>query len=477
MTTLITISVLAVCSAQTNAPAPAADRELADPYVDGHFGFSIRPPKDWKLVGPQTPEGRGDTLLRMVQELPDSFYHEILLKHESVETEQSIDAMLTKRRNLLHLEFNNDKVESQQLQPIAGRPGGLFCATYESGGFRNFRIQAIVEWRPKYYLILMYDGPDRLRSTNEPLFHKVLSSLQQLPDRFSEKEIRAAVHDGAIWIRQISKRNEDLNKALIPEEFFRLDMAGKAIGFVRVTQAETTYKGFRDREIDGIEIRERGWTFGQGDWARRTQRDLFLGNNLEHEQWKIRITTLIPGAGDRPPSLDVISEDGLRTNDILLSNQCYQLNQPPVVNKPVRLPPAYISRVLQRLMPRLFEDLSKPRMLAFASFDHGRTDVVFRIVELKGRSDMPNGVTIGKVYRIDEGEGLASEPASLYVDESGVVQMLKSGDFTMTRVERPEIETKFGARIAKAQRALHGLENAVQADDARFDRNRATGGN
>ena len=115
-------------------------------------------------------------------------------------------------------------------------------------------------------------------------------------------------------------------------------------------------------------------------------------------------------------------------------------------------------------------------MLAFASFDHGRTDLVFRIVELKGRADMPNGITIGKVFRIDEAEGLAAEPASLYVDESGTVLLMQSGDFSKTRVDRAEIEKNFGARIAKAQRALHELEKAIRADNARFDRNRMNGG-
>lgn len=470
----ITIPIWVALFAQPKEAPPAPDPDLAKPYVDGHYGFSIRPPNDWDLVPLRTPDESGDVLLRMVRKLPDGYYHEIRLEHPPTPTEQSVDSMLTKMRNLFHLEFNNDKVESQQLQPIAGRPGGLFAATYESGGYRKLRLQAVVQWRPRYFLMLMYDGPEALRAQNEPLFHKVLSSLEQIPDRFDEATIRKALRDGADWLKQRSKR--ELEKSLIPESFYRIDVGGKAIGFVEITQAEAAYKGFRAREIKGIEIRERGWTFGDNHWARRTQRDLFLGYDLENEQWKTRITTLIPGEGDRSPTLDAVSEDGLRKQDVLLSNQAYQLNQPPVVNTPFRLPPAYISRVLQRLLPRLLKNLAEPRLLAFASFDHSRIDLVFRVIELKGRSDMPNGITVGKVYRIDESEGLSAEPSQSYIDETGVVLLVKSGEFTMTRVERSEVEKLFGARIAAAKRTMHELEQAYQADEARFNRDHRPGG-
>ena len=111
--------------AQTRADA----RRLAEPYVDGSYGFSIRPPNGWRLVRQRVPERRGATLLRMVQSLGGGNTHQIVLKHTTTTRAVPMNDMLREVADTLSLEFSEIDIHSQQVQEIAGRPGGYISAT------------------------------------------------------------------------------------------------------------------------------------------------------------------------------------------------------------------------------------------------------------------------------------------------------------------------------------------------------------
>ena len=120
-----------LCMLSLLLPAQAGPdaRPLAEPYVDGSYGFSIRPPSGWRLVRQRIPETRGATLLRMVQSLGAGRNHQIILRHTATTKTLPISEMLRELADTLSLEFSNFDIHSQQVQEIAGRPAGYLSAT------------------------------------------------------------------------------------------------------------------------------------------------------------------------------------------------------------------------------------------------------------------------------------------------------------------------------------------------------------
>jgi hypothetical protein len=484
------LMLAALLIAQTGKPPQRASIELGPAYVDGHFGFSIQPPKGWQLSrqreqpdpvprdshGNPIPEQyarRPDlTILRMYERTASSMMHEIRLQQSSdnlsspVEDENKrISDKLQSIHHALAAEFNDVELGASQSQRVAGRPGGFLSATFQSEGMAMLRLHAIVEVRPAEYYMLVYQGPASLRDRSEPLFARVLGSFNLLPDAFDQATVRRALQDGIHWINDLMGRKR-LLESLEQEVYFKLEADGKPVGFVAVAQAEQLWKG----KHEGLETRERGWTFGEHGAAQRLQSNAFVSFDLRHEYWKTRNVTYAPGAKDRPPLFNATTEDAIREDSVLLSNQSYRLDEPVVENSPRNVPPAYLSRALVRMVPRMLENLDKPRLLAYAGFDHNRVDLVIQLLELKGAEVPPNTATRGgKTYRIDVRDGLAGEPARTYVDEKGRVLLVQAGSMSITRSSREALEREFGPRVQEAERNIAQMEKAYREETGRFD--------
>jgi hypothetical protein len=350
---------------------------------------------------------------------------------------------------------------SQQVQEIAGRPGGVLAATYWRGGFLWLRLEAVIKVQARRHYVLLYNGPAEARKRSEPLFHLVLASLRLLKPHLSRAELDEALKAGATMLAGIGA--EDLRKAVVPEQIFKFVLDGKTVGFVQIRQDVTTMK---DRS--GVRIREGGWMFEPDGRLRRVQANMFVSEDLREGNWKTSVTTLIPARGAQPAYLENAMEEGLYQQDALLTSQAYHLSDPVTENPPLRVPEAFVSLAVVRMLPRLVGDLSKPRRLAFAQFDHQRVGMVIRIVELKGAGDLPTGVTRGKVYRIEEREGPTGEPSNVYVDEAGQVLLVKSGKLTMVPASAEALERPFESRVAAAKREMARLEKEYEEQERRF---------
>ena len=181
MLALSLLLVLHAAAGQTEAGRGGADVALAEPYVDGTHGFSLRPPKGWQLIRRQVPEHKGVTLLRMVAPLPGGLLQEIVLRQTATAKPVPIEEMLAGlRQSALGIGFSRAAIHSQQVQEIAGRPGAVLATTFQEGGLERLLIQAVVEVRPQAYFVLSYSGPASQSGQAEPLFHRVLSSLRLL---------------------------------------------------------------------------------------------------------------------------------------------------------------------------------------------------------------------------------------------------------------------------------------------------------
>ncbi len=463
MTACSVLILSAIWLGQTSPLTTAPADGLADEYVDGTYGFSIRPPHGWHLIRERVPERRGATLLRMVDLSHKDALDPIVLRHTTTTKIIPINDMLRDVCKTLQLEFANVEIHDQQVQQVAGQPAAYLSATFLSRGAKRLRLMSIVEAAPRQYFLLIYNGSPDTQGRIEPVFQHVFSSMRLLSERLSGDEMEAALEAGAQWIKGVTA--QAIRSALLGEQHLAVSIDGKPVGYVTVR-----HRPGRWNKRDGFDVIEEGWTFGDDGVARLLQSRMFIGQDTVHERWRTTVTTWTPARGDRPENLESTLEEGLRDRQFLLTGQTYSLNRPQRENPPIEIGKTYISKALIRLLPRMAGDLHKPRNYAFAAFDHSRAALILRIVEFKGQVEPPDAGIKGKVFRIDEREGATAIPSTLYVDEEGRTLLVKSRNLTMRPAERSELERQFGGRIAEASRAMARLEKAIKKNASRFRR-------
>ncbi len=463
MTTSGVLILSVIWFGQASPPTAAPADGLADEYVDGTFGFSIRPPLGWHLIRERVPSRRGATLLRMVEPSRGGDRDPMILRHTTTTKAVPINDMLRDLCKTLQLEFANVELHAQQVQQVAGRPAAYLSATFLEGGVKRLRLMGIVEAAPRQYFLLIYNAPFQAKRRIEPVFQSVLASMRLLSERLSAEEMEAALDAGAEWVAGVTAAS--IRDALLDEQYLAVLIDGKPAGYVTVRHRPSRWK-----KRDGFEVIEEGWTFGDDGIVRLLQSQMFIGKDSAHERWRTNVTTWTPARGDRPENLESTLEEGLRDSGFLLTGQTYSLNRPQRENPPIEIGKTYISKALIRLLPRMAGDLHKPKNYAFAAFDHSRAGLILRIVEFKGQVEPPEPGIKGKVFQIDEREGATAIPSTLYVDESGRTLMVKSRSLTMRPAERSELDRQFGGRIAEASRAMARLEKVIKRNADRFRR-------
>ena len=379
MNTHCLILLWAIASAQPGPSKTATDQRpiaLGDPYIDGSEEFSIRPPAGWQLNRQRIPDARGVTLLRMMGPPVSGQERQITLRRTVTPKRMSADETLKQMVDTLGLEVNLEKIDLQQVEQVAERPGAFVSASYVREAQRWQRMQAMVEVAPRSYLVLVYDGPAQIAAQSESMFQLVAASLTLLQRRLNEDELKAAIDAGAAWKESLTAAS--LKAALIPSQYFRVENEGGE-GFLVVEEGEYVFD-----QRPGVRVSERGWTFDRDGRAQSFENILFLSLDQQNEKWQTKTTTLVAAEGKQPEHLEGTDEEGLREKDVLLSSQSYALRMPKAENPAVRLPRSYLSRALTRMLPALLQDREKPRRMAFTTFDHLRADLVILLVDIKG---------------------------------------------------------------------------------------------
>lgn len=448
---------------QSSQPALRGMDDLAERVVDGSYGFSIRPPRGWCLDRRQIPQGRETTILRMMEPTGRTDVHEILLKHKTIGKPVPIGRMLRLRGYELDLEHPTVEIESQQVQPIADRPGACLAGHYTAEGMPRARFEAIVEITPRSYLVLTCDVPVSIRDRMESLFRRVTASLKFLADPSGEKAMTKALEAGAAWLATCSP--DTLKKSLVKDRRFQITSKGKPIGRLRVTERA----GRRNRR-DGIEINEERWIFEDAGIVRRVQSRMFVSLDLTFERWQSSVTRWIPAEVDRAERLENAFEEGLRERNILVTGQAPTLGQPTRECPPIEVPKAYLSRAMIRMLPRLLGTPRQPRRIGFFTFDADRAGLIVQLFKLRGECEPPANVRVkaGKACCIEQCEGLATSSSIDYVDESGEVLLTRAGDWTLQPATPASLERTFAGRVREARQAMARLEYRYHEDRARF---------
>lgn len=449
--------------APTPTPTAGTFAGLAEPLLDGSYGYTVRPPTGWQVRRMRSRMGSAVTLVEMIERIGPYQSHFMLVQRATGLEGEKIDAVLQRYFEGIAAGYAESNVEPPRPRTISSKPGLSIAATYMADGEKTLRIQAGVEVRPQQFLMLHYQGPASFRATAEATFDRVLESLTLVPDAYDANALRAAGEEGVVWLKNVG--GSSLKKAVVPETFLRVESEGKVVGFMAVAEIEVE----RDKR-PGIEVRERFWTFQPDGVVHRIQTNAFISLDLQYEDWKDSICTLIPAKGDQPNRMLATLEEAVRVDNTLLSTQAYAVDDAMTTNPPFQLPPTYLSRPIARMFPRLTSRLDKPRLIALAVFDQARSDIVMRIVELVGEEAVPGGSKAeGPTYRIDQRDGPASPASTTYVDENGLVLLIKAGTMTMRPTTRDAVEKLFTDKLLKAEKGFAAEEKKYQKDSNRFN--------
>ncbi len=453
--------VVVVCGQPGVPPGVTADAALGEPHVDGTYGYSICPPKGWQVVRQRVAQGRSLALLRIVNAADQTRGGELTVRRMVMVRADAVGKVLDRIYHGLELEFADVKVLSQQVQEIAGRSGGLLAVTYWRDGIRQMRLHAIIERGSGAYYELLYGGPAAGRREREALFYLVLDSFRVLDDRLSETDLAEAVGAGRAWMSSLDA--DAVREAMLASQYLRIDVDGQACGYLHLSQ-----EAGRSHGRDGVRVSERSWLFEPGGRVHRTQSNVFVSYDLGGGEWKTSATVLVPASERGRAFIENVLEEGLRSQQMVLSSQAHGLDRPVVQNPALQMPNTYIPRGLMRMLPQLIGDLSRPRRLAFVEFDHQRCDTVVRVVELKGRSDSAAGSAGGETFLIELYESPAGEPSKMHVDRAGRLVSVRIRNTTMVAAPEAALEKRFGRRVAEAGREMARLEEEHDRGARRF---------
>ncbi len=446
--------------------------ELGDRYVDGTYGFAICPPKDWNLVRRREAEPNGEVVLRMHTAPQPAGHvaagdggatgphaeatpiHEIRVRHVTRRQDTNVADMLKGIAFQVEFEHPDANVESRQEQDIARRPGGMLSASFTVFDESVTTISAVVEMSPRSFLVIQSTSPTKARSMTEPLFVRVLESLEILAGPGDQRKLSDALSAGAEW--QKSLNAERLIGALPNEEYYVFELDGKPIGLSRLDAGPVQYRRFT-----GYELYEETWLFDVPGITRRIQTKLFIRDDLKYERYQRSSTAWIQPSVDGPERLENDYEDQLRDRSVLLTGQTHTIDVPLEQNPALDVDEKYLSPMLVRLFPRLLGNLEKQQTLAFLSFDHVRRGFIVRVFECAGQTDPPPGVAIAKCYKILDREGFA-DAAVAYVNRNGQVIHAQAGSLLMKPAKRDELEKIFGRRVIDAGEAITRLEKEYE---------------
>ncbi|MCK6482538.1 MAG: hypothetical protein HUU22_04590 [Phycisphaerae bacterium] len=455
------LNILGLLMAFLPMQSRPANVELAEPWVEATYGFSVRPPKGWVLTQTRSLGQREATLLQMNDPQRSLFPPELLVKFVSMPQETSLDRLMEDWRFGLSSQFGDTDMQETRLVRIAGRPGCRFVATFSREGQSVALLQAAVQLSPTNFLVLVHTGLAAQRGDAERVFDAVLESLRLLEDENSDARARKAVSVGKSWLR--SARRADLDAKRRPPVCLALKLNGRECGYLHVVEEPFTFQ-----RADGVRVAERGWIFADDGKVRRHEADLFLSFDHVTESWQNRIVTLVPAREDRQPALAQVWEEGIRDGDVLVAARSYQYGQRPDNQPSLRLPlEGYAPRLLVRWLPRLV-DLSKSETYGFSSYDHARHALVLKTVETRGKVTPPGLSAEGPLFLVIEREGLSGPPIELICDAEGRLVRSTAGPLTMMPTDAAAVEARWAPRIEATVAQMRQLDEQIEKSMQRF---------
>lgn len=422
---------------------------LAAPYVDGSFGFSLKPPAVCAIIREKRPMSTADVEVVRFQnnELSWSLSVRFVVAEQPLDTQTLIEGITD---NLVTQHESVDVLHGESAR-IAGREGVRYMARFTADGDRWLRQQAVVRFKPTEYFALVFLTPEEDRVLAADLFDRVVASFEILRTEAAQQRLQAAIDRGRAVLDAFRNGSRRLPGREHEERFLRLLMEGKEIGYVEVHQqaGELNYR-------DGIHVQEIGWLFQPDGGTTHMRNVMFLADDLSWEIWDNWVLTVLPPEDNQPRQSLLEVEQGLRTDETLLVAYSPAPNATELRDKAIEVDGTYASAAWHALLPRII-DLTKPEIYNFSAYNSSRRGLALRTYEVAGASSIRlDGRTVPAV-RIEDSEGLIPPVNEIYVDNEGRLLRVVAGPLEMVQTSKRHIERRYADRVREANALMNRL--------------------
>lgn len=412
---------------------------LGPEYVDGSFGFALRP-----LAGATIDRHKRTIENRM--QLAQFVRLEIgwSMSVRLWESERPVDVEAARKdlgANLI-FQYPDLSITRAEAVDLGSRSSVRLAASFSNEGQSWLRQQAVVPLHGRNYILITLTSPaDDNRIATEAFGH-ILESFQVIRTRVQQEQLDAALRRGTQLLKNLTVNGKSALTKANPTTYLRTTRDGVPIGFVQIEEGVSTVN-----HENGLRISQRAWLFNADGSTQYMQEDKFVADNLSYDEWR-NLSQFLPAKDSDPkPAMVVSIEGGVRESDQLIvefSNQAGMMDKKK--NKGIQVEGSYAPAAWPLLLPRLV-DLNQPELYAFSMYDTDRRGLVMRVFRVLGPAQITVGGRRLSAFRIEDSEGLVPPFSEIYVDQAGRLLRLVSGQIEMSVATQPQIEQEFGPKV------------------------------
>jgi hypothetical protein len=434
------------------APGRAGDqaprRLLGDRFVDGSFGFSIRPFADARINRHKVYDELGGFQLAEFVHATRPWVLVVALDHtnQSLRAGEFVDAL----RAFWARQFEGGiETTDRAERMIAARQGAVWNGRYAelSGPWSLFEAVVRVSGREFFRISLKVPRADE--STAKMLFEVVVDSFRMVRSEVTSEILEAALERGRKLLARVPSAN--LGEVLDAESHFLVRRGGRDVGYAHIREYEETRDGTK-----GVRVTERGWMFFPDDSYQYVKNDYFVSDDLKSGMFEMRLRIVTPETEGRPLAVVDQLERGIREHDKLILSYTDQLGDTSLTNDVLEVTDTYMPIALLRMLGRI-APLDEPELYAFSSYNSTRKGLVLRTYRVLGRSGSATGGSGSTAYKVEDSEGMVPPVSEIFLDDRGFVRKIVAGGDTVLRTTADQVRLLFGERVRQAKEQLAGL--------------------
>ena len=426
-----------VAPATSTAPAEGTKGTLGPEYIDGSFGFGVRP-----LAGAvmYREKRRVEGDLQACQ-----FAHPVnrwSLSVRIANPPRPIGPMdiLASTADVLVVQYPDLQVVRREPAQIAAREAGRLALTFTAQGEPWYREQAAVRAQPAQYFMIVLVAPLADRQAAAATFDRIVAEFRSLRTAAVQEQVDQALERGTQLLRNAGSGRPDITAKVVPESYFLLLRDRQELGIVENHEQVGTMEN-----LPGLHMIQRAWLFEGDGTVQFLEENKFLSRDLTYEQWEnIRSTlTTAVDAAQKPVPPEISFESGLRRDDKLLVAWTQRLGQIEPTQKVFETEKSYAPGSWGLLLPRLV-DLNAPELYAFSAWAPDRQGMVLRVHRVVG--PVPGGL-----IRLEDSEGLVPPANQVDVDSAGSIVRIVAPPFEMVATPRAQLDIRWAERVKAAQ--------------------------
>lgn len=427
---------------------------LGPEYVDGSFGFGVRPMAGATINRQKrTVEGRTQLAQFVRLEIGWSMALRLWVADRPVDVQAARQDTGAK----LVLQYPDLNITQADAVQIDSRPSVRLAATFSNEGQNWLRQQAFIPLRGKHYILVVLTTPADDSGVATEAFSQILGSFQAVRTEKQQEQLDAALVRGTTLLKTLADDGKGVSAKANPITYLRTTRDGDPIGFIEIEERSASIE-----RKTGLRIAQRAWLFSPDGGTQYMQEDKFVADDLTYDEWR-NFSQILPSKGADPkPRLVVSVEGGIRRNDQLVVEFSNQVGVTEKQDKAIQVERSYAPAAWPLVLPRMV-DLNKPELYAFSMYDTERRGLVMRVFRVLGPTQITITGSRVSAFRIEDSEGLVPPISEIDVDKDGRVLRLVSGSVEMSVATKGQIEQEFAPRVKATLDRLRELAGAPRA--------------